>query len=283
MNKRDIYASHGVSFDGTYLNAPLFGNIRPLLKRGNSKTGERVYTFSMLPGGGLFTYSVNGYKATCAGTCGETCKGSNGCVTCYGFYGRLKMDAARNVAFINTVLTRQHLDWVYRALCAQIEADGLTKIRIHQTGDFDEFGLRARGISAPGEYALMWRAIAERFDGVQFWTYTKFRDRETLFKGLPNANVVRSKLPDGRYNYGACAEVKQAYYNLTGKGIPVHVCMCGTPSELHCQDCAACATYQYVLFLKHSTPDYDAKKDPDYPDYCEFVKSQEWDENGNRR
>lgn len=281
LTKRDIYARYGVAFDGTYIEAPLFGKIHPLLKSGNSKTGARCYTFSLLPGGGLFDMRVNGIHAVCAGTCGETCRNSEtGCISCYAFYGRCAMSAARRVQFMNTVLIRQHLDFVERALCAQIEADHLTMVRIHATGDFDEF---RNATGEPGPYAAMWRRIAEKFPAVKFWTYTKFRKRETLFDGLSNANIVRSKLPSGVYNYGTCEEVCDRYMDLIGRGERVHVCMCGTPSELHCQDCAACSTYRYVLFLKHSTPDYEAKKDPRYVAFCEFVKTQMWDENGNRR
>lgn len=260
LTKKQRYACYGVDFDGTYVKSPVYGYIRPLLKVGNDKVGRKVYTFSLLAGAEYYTLVFGGVKLTQRGTCSSTCSCDGKC-TCYGFYGRLKMDAARRVAFMNTTFMRFHRDWLERALCAQIEADHLTLVRIHQTGDFET-----------QEYADMWRRIAERFPWCKFWTYTKERDKEALFDGLSNANIVRSLLPTGGYNYGTCEYVMGQYAELTAQGYRVAVCGCGTPHEKHCEDCTTCSKNPYVLFLQHSTPDYNAKKDKAYKVYCDWVK-----------
>lgn len=278
MTKKQVYACFDIEYVDGRINAPVFGFIYPLLKVGNSKLGTDVYSFSLLPGGGLFDIDVDGKRFVCSGTCGETCKDCNGNISCYGFYNRCAMHDARRSQTINTILIRKYLDFVFRAISAQIIADKIDKIRIHATGDFDEY---QRKDATPGMYALMWLAIARKFKNVRFWTYTKFKDRETLFDGLVNANVVRSKLDNGHYNYGTCAEIITEYKRLIAAGKKVYICSCGTPFERHCTDCVACNTFEYVLFLKHSTPDYDAKKDPLYGAYCYFVNTQVYDEKGN--
>lgn len=278
MTKKQVYACFDIEFVDGKINAPLFGFIYPLLKVGNSKLGTDVYSFNLLPGGGLFDVDVDGKRFVCSGTCGETCRNKDGCITCYGFYKRCAMHDARRSQTINTILIRKHLDFVYRAISAQIIADKIDKIRIHATGDFDEYN---RKDSAPGNYALMWLAVARRFQTVRFWTYTKFIRRENLFDGLVNANIVKSKLDDGGYNYGTCEYIMTQYKRLISAGKKVYICSCGTPFEKHCTDCVACNVFEHVFFLQHSTPDYNAKKDPLYPAYCEFVKNQVYDEKGN--
>lgn len=277
MTKKQVYACFDIEYVDGRINAPVFGFIYPLLKIGNSKLGTDVYSFSLLPGGGIFDIDVNGKRWTTFGTCGETCRDCNGRISCYGFYKRCAMHDARRSQTINTILIRKYLDFVYRAICAQIIADHIDKIRIHATGDFDEY---QRKDATPGLYALMWLAVARRFKTVRFWTYTKFKDRESLFDGLLNANVVKSKLDNGHYNYGTCGEIMTEYNRLIAAGKKVYICSCGTPDEKHCTDCVACNAFEYVLFLKHSTPDYDAKKDVLYPAYCEFVRRQMYDVNG---
>lgn len=265
--KRDVYARWGVEFDGTYITAPVFGRIRPLLKVGNSKVGKRVRTFSLLAGDKYYTLTFVGVDMTQRGTCRGTCKCKLGdgreCITCYGFYGRCAMSAALRVAFMNTVFMRFHLDWLERALCAQIEAEHLSQVRIHATGDFET-----------DAYAQMWARIVARFPDVKFWTYTKETDKESLFDELPNGNIVKSVLPTGGYNYGKCGYVMAQYEQLRRDGVDVGICACGTPHEKHCQDCRTCQTHEVVLFLQHSTPDYNAKKDALYGQYCEFVRKE---------
>lgn len=278
MTKKAIYAQFNIEYVDGKINVPIFGFVKPLLKLGNDKIGMTVYSFSLLPGGGIFDIDVDGKRYACFGTCGETCRDCNGSISCYGFYKRCALPDSRRVQLINTVLIRKNLDFVYRAISAQIIADHIDKIRIHATGDFDEYN---RKDSAPGNYALMWLAIARRFQSVRFWTYTKFVRRENLFDGLTNANIVKSKLDDGGYNYGTCEYIMRQYKRLIAAGKKVYICSCGTPEERHCSDCVACNVFEYVFFLKHSTPDYDAKKDPLYPAYCKFVENQVYNEKGN--
>lgn len=256
--KKEIYANYGIKFENGKILSPI-GPICELLKDGNGKTGKAVYTFSLLPGKCDYTIEINGKDVIINGTCICNCDG------CYAKTGRYNCDNVIYSMAINTYLVNNHLDFVNRCIAAQLEWLGRGEIRIHASGDFNT--------KNPDEYANMWHETASRFNSFRFWTYTKVKKFETLFDNLKNANIVKSVIPGIGFNFGHCDYIINAYYTLKALGKSVYICKCGIDKSQHCERCGVCATYEYVLFLEHST-EYKAEKDPLYPKLCEIVNNQ---------
>jgi hypothetical protein len=74
-------------------------------------------------------------------------------------------------------------------------------------------------------------------------------------------------------NYGRCDYIINAYYTLKDAGKSVYICRCGIDKDQHCERCGVCATYDYVLFIEHSTG-YNAEKDPLYSKVVEIANNQ---------
>lgn len=266
--KKEIYAENGIEFTNANngkIKAPVFGYIKPLMKNGNTKIGKGVFHFSTLPTDGIYTFTVNGKEYTTPGTCACTCRnektGKIDCYACAGHYSRHNVRASLGM---NTILSRFFLDFVRRAITAQIIADKIRIIRVHVAGDFFS-----------REYVEMWRGIAAAFPGVCFWTYTKVREYENAFNDISNFNVVKSIIPGRGYNFGECGYIIALYNELKAAGKSVYICLCEVSENApHCYDCGACRTCDYVLFVKHSTPDYDAKKDALFPVLKALAESQ---------
>lgn len=90
---------------------------------------------------------------------------------------------------------------------------------------------------------------------------------------MKNANIVKSVIPGIGFNFGHCDYIINAYYTLKELGKSVYICKCGIDKNQHCERCGVCATYEYVLFIEHSTG-YNAEKDPLYNKLCEIVNNQ---------
>lgn len=258
LTKKDIYAKHGITFDGDKILSPV-GKISELLKQGNTKTGKAVYTFSILPGTSDFEISVNGEKIQVKGTCCCNCSG------CYAKTGRYNCDNVITSMAVNTYLANNHIDFVKACIMAQLESIGRGEIRIHAAGDFNT--------KDPDSYTAMWHEIASKNNTFRFWTYTKVKKYETLFDDLKNANIVKSVIPGIGFNFGHCDYIINAYYTLKDMGKSVYICKCGIDKNQHCEKCGVCATYDYVLFIEHSTG-YNAEKDPMFKKLCEIVNNQ---------
>lgn len=258
INKTEIYAKYGIEFKNGKIVSPI-GLICEFLKEGNSKTGKAVYTFSLLPGTGEFSGNANGKEFTVKGSCACDCIG------CYAQTGFYKMKNVINSLAINTYLVNNHLDFVKACISAQLECMVRGEIRIHASGDFKTENSAA--------YAEMWHDIAKRFNSFRFWTYTKIRVFENLFDDLKNANIVKSVIPGLGFNFGHCDYIINAYYTLKDLGQSVYICKCGIDKTQHCEKCGVCATYDFVLFLEHST-EYKAEQDPLYEKLCEIVNNQ---------
>ena len=258
ITKKEIYAKHGITFDGDHIISPV-GPISELLKTGNTKTGKLVLTFSLLPGTCDFTADVNGHVITVKGTC--CCD----CIGCYAKTGKYNTDIVIRSMIINTYLVNNYIDFVYHAIAAQLEIIGRGEIRIHAAGDFNT--------ADPDGYASMWFNIAKKYNSFRFWTYTKVKKFENLFDSLKNANIVKSVIPGIGFNFGRCEYIINAYYTLQEMGKSVYICKCGIDKNQHCERCGVCATYEYVLFIEHSTG-YNAAKDPLYSKLCELVNNQ---------
>ena len=258
LTKKEVYEKYDIQFNNDKILSPI-GFTPELLKQGNDKTGKAVYTFSVLPGNGDYTVTINGKKQTIKGTCVCTCSG------CYAMTGRYNCDNVVNSMAVNTYLVNYHIDFVYRAIMAQLEYIGRGEVRIHAAGDFNTINSK--------QYANMWLDIAKKNNSFRFWTYTKMKQYETLFDNLKNANIVKSVIPGIGFNFGHCDYIINAYYTLKDLGQSVYICRCGIDKNQHCERCGVCATYKYVLFIEHST-EYKAEKDPLYKKLIDIINNQ---------
>ena len=262
--KAAIYESFGIEYrtkDGK-INVPVFGWIKPVLKFSNKKIGK-VWAFSMLPREIDYTFSVNGKEYNICGTCYGTCRDpETGEITCYACAGHYQRHNVRASLGMNTWLARYALDFLKRAIMAQVIADKIDIVRVHVAGDF--FNV---------EYVNAWREIAKAFPAVCFWTYTKNADAEKAFDDIENFHVVKSRVPGFGFNFGHCDYIIAMYDYLTKAGYSVYICKCGFDNTVHCDKCGACRNCDYVLFLEHSTS-YKAEKDPLYSVLKKIVLAQ---------
>lgn len=268
--KKEIYAKHGIIYDPKTqkIDAPIFGFIPPVLVNGNEKIGKGAYHYSMLPTNREYKLVIDGKECVVNGTCLCTCMNENGDITCYATKGNYNFKSVLRSLAKKTILTYEYMDFIERAIMAQIEADNIKLCRIHAAGDF--FSL---------EYAEMWKRIASAFPGTTFWTYTKNKACENVFDGMENANIVKSFLPNGTMNFGRCDHIINMYNVLKAAGKKVHICFCGIEKYAgiepkHCTNCKGCAENDYVLFIEHST-DYQAEKDPLFPAVVALILSQD--------
>lgn len=259
-SKKQVYLENGIIYNNGRILTPL-GWTRELLKKGNDKTGKAVLTFSTCPGTGIYTAVINGIEYTVKGTCPCDCK------DCYAKTGHYHRKTVTRSMVINTVLANDHLSFLKRAITAQIEwyNGEPVEVRIHAAGDFKT--------KNPDKYAGMWHDIKAAFREVCTWTYTKIEKFEPLFDDLDNANVVKSIIPGVGVNFGKCGYIMNAYNILKARGASVYICECGVNDARHCEGCRVCATYEYVLFIEHSTG-YNAKNDPLYPTLAKMILSQ---------
>lgn len=266
--KKEIYAHYGIEYKDGKIFSPLFKWINPVLVNGNAKIGKGAYHFSTLPTNKEYSVTIDGKEYTVKGTCPCSCVNKDGKSICYATKGNYNFKTVIRSLAKKTLIAYNDLTWLERAIMAQIEADNIKLVRIHAAGDF--FSM---------EYAAMWRHIVDSFPAVTFWTYTKNHAAEKAFDGCKNGNIVKSFLPNGKFNFGHCDHVMTMYHALKEAGKTVHICFCGIekyagiPAK-HCTDCHSCAECDYVLFIEHST-DYKAEKDPLFPALVSLILSQE--------
>ena len=256
LTKKEIYAIFGIEFDGEKILSPI-GWINPLLINGNEKIGKGVWHFSTLPTANYYQVEIDGVQITIKGTCPCTCKG------CYATKGNYQYNSVVTSLAKKTHLIREYMDFVKRAILAQIQADKIQFLRIHASGDFDS-----------QEYIDMWRDIVKACQGTSFWTYTKNQAAEAAFDGFENANIVKSLVPHIGVNYGHCDYILAAYKAMKAAGEKVYICRCGIDKNQHCTNCKGCSVNKYVLFIEHST-EYKAEKDPLFPVLKAVIESQE--------
>ncbi len=272
MTKRDIYRQYNIIYKGGKLVSPIDGPngaimVSPLLINGNAKLGRGVYTWSTLPGTGLYKFNPYGddlaaydgegvVEYNVRGTCPCNCEG------CYAQTGFYRMASTVKALTIRTIFARYYLDFMRDAIIAQIKADGIKLVRIHAAGDF--FGL---------DYIRAWREIARACPETLFWTYTKFEYAVNAFDDLDNVNVVKSVIPGKGFNFGHCDYILAVYEYLKNAGKRVYICRCGIDSNQHCVNCRGCVDNDYVLFIEHSTA-YKAESDPLFPILKNIIENQ---------
>ena len=255
LTKKDIYNLYGIEYDGNnHINSPL-GWIPLLLVDGNGKVGKGVYHYSTCPGNFMYDIVVNNMSYTVQGTC--PCN----CVGCYAMSGNYTRYGYDNVG-MRTLIAREYIDFMRRAIIAQIKADNIKLCRIHASGDF---------FSA--EYVNAWKDIIKECPDCTFWTYTKNKAAENAFKDFDNANIVKSLIPHIGVNYGHCDYILAVYKELKRQGKTVYICRCGIDKNQHCVNCKGCSVNEYVLFIEHST-EYKAEKDPAFNELKTIIENQ---------
>ena len=256
MTKKElaIYEKHGITVDGDYIVSPNGIRIKPMLKNNNSKVGKAVYTFSILPTNKEF--NIDGIGVV-RGTCPCHCDG------CYGTKGCYNFKSVINGIGIITHLCYTELDFVHRALNAQLEIIGNADIRIHAVGDmFND------------SYVEMWRTIALDHPNNRFWTYTKNGKYESMFDDIPNANIVKSVIDGCGFNFGHIGYIFDTYKTLVNNGATPYICRCGIDENQHCSNCDGCRVNKYVLFVEHST-EYKAVDDALYAKAVDIINMQD--------
>lgn len=287
-SKFDIYSEMGIKYDPLTgkIYHPFLGWINEVLVNGNEKIGKGVYHFSTLAGTGEYHVNIalhmvettvkkktskkfgqkikvvavdneNPVYIDVKGTCVFDCKG------CYAQAGNYRYDTTIAYLAIRTWLVWNDIDFLKRAIMAQIQADNIKFLRIHASGDF-----------ASDEYIKMWIQIVLAFQETAFWTYTKVDRAEKIFDHFGNANIVKSVIEHFGFNFGHCDYILALYNYLKSLGVPVYICRCGIDKNQHCTNCKGCSKFEYVLFLEHST-EYKAEKDPLFPVLKEIIENQE--------
>ena len=255
-NRKQIYLSYNIIYKSGKIFHPVLGWIPELLVNGNSKIGKGVYHFSTLPTNQMFDVVINQTEYEIKGTCPCSCEG------CYATKGNYNYPSVRNALGIRTWLVYNDLDFLYRAIRAQIEIYEIKYIRIHASGDF-----------CSDEYINMWVDICLNYPGTLFWSYTKNRNAEASFDSVENGNIVKSLIPGKGFNFGHCDYIIMLYDYLTSIGKTVYICRCGIDKNQHCINCKGCLTHEYVLFIEHST-EYNAESDPHFEIIKQIIENQ---------
>lgn len=258
ITKKDIYNEFGIQYDTKKqkILSPEFGWISPLLINGNEKLGNGVWTWSMLPTNRVYSLTINDKDYSVSGTCPCHCEGCYATTGCYCFY------STKQSLLRKTYLSRFHMDFVKRAILAQLKADKIKLCRIHAAGDFFNT-----------EYINMWKEIVSESADVVFWTYTKNKEAENSFTEFSNINIVSSIVPGFGFNFGHIDYIIRVYKALKEIGKDVYICRCGIDKNQHCTNCKGCSVNKYVLFIEHSTS-YKAEEDPLYNDIKTLIENQ---------
>ena len=256
-SKKAIYAKYGIIYKNGKIFHEEFEWINPLMINGNEKIGKGVWHFSTLPTNNEFTATINGKEYKVKGTCVVSCVG------CYATKGNYRFKSTIDSLAIRTWLVWNDIDFVKRAILAQIEAESIEFCRIHASGDF-----------ASDEYIEMWKEIVSACTNTVFWTYTKVQNASNAFDEFDNANIVKSLIPHYGFNFGHCDYILAVYKELKRQGKSVYICRCGIDKDQHCTNCKGCSRNEFVLFIEHST-EYKAEIDSCFEELKAVIESQE--------
>lgn len=259
MRKKDFFAGYGIEYRKDNKILAPWGEWVTLPLTWGSKT--HCYGWSTLAGTKEWEVEFNGTTQIMKGTC--VCQ----CEHCYGCSGRYAMSGVYNANAWRTFAARYHMDWLKRAIIAQInwgvKGEPLAFVRVHITGDFFRM-----------EYVDAWKDIKEACPNTRMWAYTKNKEAEDAFDDVKDFNIVKSLIPGFGINYGHCDYVMEMYHALRKAGIETHICRCAVDSEQHCDTCKACQDLTYVLFLEHGS-NYKAEADPLWDEFVALVESDD--------
>lgn len=193
------------------------------MSEGNSKLDASILIFDML--------AVD----TCLNC--ATCKD-----TCYAIKAQRQYINVLMKMSLNTYLARYYLPILHNSLRSQLHNTNKRIVRIHSSGDFIN-----------QSYVNMWTELAEEFTHIKFYSYTKVENLMdfTNFESLPNTNIVRSILPNGKPNYGTLQDML-----IMAKELHCPICAyrkgMSQDAMPHCgKNCTACMDHKHVLFIQH--------------------------------
>ena len=158
--------------------------------------------------------------------------------TCYAIRSEKRYEAVRKSRTSNYQASiRNH--FVNRMLAIidkAITKYAIKAVRVHESGDFYS-----------AKYAMKWANIARNIHKehpeIVFYAYTK-----SPYRPPSDFNILESILPNGELNYG-----DRNYIMKLAKKYHATICPYGlTKMKIKCgEECSACLTKKYILFLKH--------------------------------
>ena len=169
----------------------------------------------------------------------EACLNHKSCATtCYAVKSYRQYPSVKALWDNNMLHAKTDLFTLYDELCDQLSKTKQTIVRIHQSGDF---------ISQ--EYLNMWAQIAERFDNIAFYGYTKvdeILDFSPLDR-LENVNIIRSMI-DGKRNYGS-----ESYVTNLAEEYGAEICPATQGQDVKCgETCFKCMEpNKKIVFVQH--------------------------------
>lgn len=269
IRKASFYAMYGIVIKGNKILAP-WGEFIPQPLTMGSKTC--TLGFSTLGGSREWEFEFQGELVKMCGTCTHQCPN---CYACGGNYVRYMSVKTSNG--IRTILARKYLDFLKRAILAQVawgsgwevRSDGsfgripVDKVRVHVSGDFFS-----------KEYTDMWHEVATSCFRTSFWAYTKEEEAEKAFDDIPNFNIVGSIIDGYGINYGTIDHVLGAKEFLEAQGEETFICRCSIDKGQKCSNCGACRNLKHVLFLEHGNKEYNPEKDSRWEEFKGIVENQ---------
>ena len=196
------------------------------LKNSNSKLGKNIYAFD-LPA----VVSCPDYK--------ECFK------TCYANKGTYIWKAAKQSNTFNYAIALHDIKYLQNELINEIIKKKIKNIRIHSSGDFFS-----------KKYFLMWVNIANRFQELNIFTYSKAPQIKNFT--LPNNfNIINSFIDYNVkkiLNYGTYESLKPIAKSIKGLICPITKGQATNNQKLKdltCSICKYCITKQKPLFVQH--------------------------------
>ena len=196
------------------------------LKNSNSKLGRNIYAFD-LPA----VVSCPDYK--------ECFK------TCYANKGTYIWKAAKQSNTFNYAIAIHDIKYLQAELINEIIKKKIKNIRIHSSGDFFS-----------KDYFLMWVNIANRFQDLNIFTYSKAPQIKG-YKLPSNFNIINSFIDyNGKklLNYGTYESLKPIAKSIKGLICPITKGQATNNQKLKdltCSICKYCITKQKPLFVQH--------------------------------
>ena len=196
------------------------------LKNSNSKLGKNIYAFD-LPA----VISCPDYK-----DCFKTC---------YANKGTFLFKSTKQSNTFNYAIAIHDIKYLQNELINEIIKKKIKTIRIHSSGDFFS-----------KEYFLMWVNIANRFQDLNIFTYSKAPQIKNFT--LPsNFNIINSFIDyKGKklLNYGKYESLKPIAKSIKGLICPITKGAATNNQKLKdltCSICKYCITKQKPLFVQH--------------------------------